>query len=346
MVFGILLAALSGVLLGICFTPMRYMKGFAWENSWFAWNLCACLLLSPLIAWLTIPSVFDVFQEIGFERNLIMLGVGLLSGASGVAFGLGLARVGTTLVNSLCNGVALIAGSFVPMIAQHREALEGQVGALLAVGFVLSVAGVCVCAWAGSQREHPSEYMEELSGDHRTRQRIVRQGILLSIVAGLLTPLINFGLAFGDGSMQVARDHGASETFMSFSIYVPFFAAAFVSNGVYCAYLWKKNKSFQQFFEPRILHRAAVAILIAVLWMGGNVLYGWALPWMQTYGPVLGWPICLASCNISAALTECAYGDWKGQALYTLAGGLAMLTASIATFGYICLLIQNATAIS
>lgn len=341
MVIGILLAILSGVLFGVCFIPMRYVKEFAWENTWFAWSFCACLLLSPLIAWLTIPEAFEVFREIGLERNLITLGAGLLSGASGILFGLGLARVGTTLVNSLCNGISLIAGSFIPLIVQHREALHGQVGALLASGFVLSVAGVCVCAWAGSQREHPSEYMDHGTSDYPSRQRTVLVGILLSITAGLLMPLVNLGLAFGDGSMQVARDHGASETFMSFAVYVPFFATTFVSNVLYSAYLWKKHQSYKQLFEPRGLHLAAVAMFVAGLWMGGNVLYGWALPWMQTYGPVLGWPICLASCNIAAALAECAYGDWRGKAFYTLAGGLGFLTASIGMFGYICLLIQT-----
>jgi hypothetical protein len=183
------------------------------------------------------------------------------------------------------------------------------------------------------------------STDRRALRRIVLQGIISSIAAGLLMPLINLGLAFGDDFMRVARNHGASETFMSFAVYVPFFATTFVSNSVYCALRWKKNQSYKQFFEPRSLHLAALAALIAAMWMGGNVLYGWALPWMQTYGPVLGWPICLASCNIAAALAECAYGDWRGNALSILAVGLGVLTASIAMFGYASLLIQNAVTI-
>jgi L-rhamnose-H+ transport protein len=341
MIIGIALAALSGALLGVCFTPMRHLKDFAWENTWFTWNLFACLLLSPLIAWLTIPSIFQVFREIGLQRNLIVLGVGLLSGASGVAFGLSLARVGTALVNSLCNGVALLAGSFVPLIAHHRDALQGQIGTWLAVGFALSVAGVWLCALAGSQRDGPSKYMDAGSDDSQAQKRLVRQGIILAITAGLLTPLVNFGLAFGDPSMQIARDHGASETFMSFAIYLPFFATAFVANSLYCASLWKENGTLAQFLRPNIWYQVAIAFAIAGLWMAGNVLYGWALPWMQTYGPVLGWPICLASCNIAAALTECAYGDWKGKPLVTLTGGLGMLTASLVTFAYICLLIQT-----
>ena len=340
---GILLAVLSGVLFGICFTPMRYTKTLAWENTWFTWNLVACLVISPVIAWLTIPSVFEVFREIGLRLNLIMLGVGFVSGASGIFFGLGLARVGTTLVNSLCNGIGLIAGSFVPLMLQHREAMKGQVGLWLAAGFVLSVAGVAVCAWAGSQRGESSEYMAHQS-DPKARRRMVLQGILFSVLAGLITPLINLGLAFGDDFMKVARAHGASETFTSFAVYVPFFATTFLSNAIYCAYLWKKNHTQTQFKGPERRPIVGISTLVAVLWIGANVLYGWALTQMQTYGPILGWPICLASCNIAAAITECLYGDWKGRALATLSGGLALLTASIAAFGYICFLIQAPAA--
>lgn len=337
MIVGILLAVLSGILFGICFTPMRYLKAFAWENTWFAWNFWACMVLSPLIAVLTIPSVGKVFQEIGLARNAAVLGIGLLSGASAVLFGLGLARVGTTLVNALCNGVALLAGSFIPLIVQHREALRAEIGIYLLSGFALSVAGVVICAWAGSLREQPSAYLVQ---DHRTSRQIAVEGILLSIAAGLLMPLVNLGLAFGDGVMEVARHRGASETFMSFAVYVPFFAATFVSSTAYSASQWRKDPSYQQFFQPAGFQLIGVAALIAALWMAGNVLYGWAMPWMQTYGPVLGWPICLASCNIAAALVECAYGDWKGKALFTLASGLGVLTASIAMFGYISLLVQ------
>lgn len=344
MTVGISLAVLSGILFGICFTPMRYMKTFAWENTWFAWNFCACLVLTPLIAWLAVPSAFEVFQEIGLRRNLLMLGVGLLSGCSGILFGLGLARVGTTLVNSLCNGISLIAGSFIPLIFQHREALEGRIGGLLFAGFALSVAGVVVCAWAGSLREGPSAYMGRHSTDRRGQRRLAAEGIALSVAAGLLMPLVNLGLAFGDGFMQAARDKGSPEAFVSFAVYVPFFAGTFVSTAFYCGGRWAKSRSYSQFIEPSGPGFLALAGLIAALWMGGNTLYGWALPGMRTYGPVLAWPICLISCSIAAALVECAYGDWKGKALGALASGLGILTASIATFGYTSLLIQNSAA--
>jgi hypothetical protein len=57
MFIGMLLAVLSGVFLGVCFLPMRYMTRFAWENTWFVWVISGCLVFSRFIAWLTVPPL-------------------------------------------------------------------------------------------------------------------------------------------------------------------------------------------------------------------------------------------------------------------------------------------------
>ena len=67
-------------LLGPLFPPMRYMKAFAWENTWFVWPFCGCSLFPPLIAYLTIPSLLEAFRATGLRLNCIMLGVGFVAG--------------------------------------------------------------------------------------------------------------------------------------------------------------------------------------------------------------------------------------------------------------------------
>ncbi len=333
MYIGIGLAILSGVFLGTCFLPMRYMQKFAWENTWFVWSLVGLLILPPLIAYLTIPSLGQVMSEVGLRLNLIILGVGLVAGTSGIFFGLGLSKVGMTLANSLSNGVSLAVGSFIPLVIQHREALSGKLGATLLVGLFLSLLGVLICSKAGAQRNQESPYAQVESPGPKTKVlKHVLQGIVLSIAAGLLTPLQNLGIAFADDYMKVARSHGASEAFMTFAFYIPYLGTAFISNGIYCAYLWKRNHSIREFSEPNGVKFTLMATSMAVLWMVGMLLYGWAIPWMASYGPVIGWPVSLASTSISAAIVEYYYGDWQGQALRTLSYGLVVLLLSITTF--------------
>jgi L-rhamnose-H+ transport protein len=341
MYIGILLAVLSGVFLGTCFLPMRYMKNFAWENTWFVWVLSACVIFPPIIALLTIPSLIEVLREVGLRLNLIILAVGLVAGASGILFGRSLAMIGITLSNSLGNGVSLTVGSFVPLVLQHREALSGPIGAVLIVGLALAVVGVVVTAVAGSRRDQESAYMRI---DYRggTRMRILAlQGIALAIGAGLLTPLLNLGIAFSDDFMKVARAHGASEVFMTFAFYIPYLGTSFVSNGIYCGILWRRNHTLKQFREPNAARYTMMAVGMAVVWTVGMLLYGWAMPWMKGYGPVIGWPVSLAATNLASAAAEFLYGDWKGRALRTLCWGLIALTLSILSFAYANLILQK-----
>ena len=341
MFIGALLAALSGVLTGACFLPMRYMKKFAWENTWFVWALSGCFILPPVIACVTVPSLLEVLREVGLRLNLIVLAVGLVAGASGILFGRALGKVGMTLANSLANGVSQVIGSFVPLAIQHRGVLHSSVGASILAGLGLAVLGVVVCAVAGSQRQGESAYMQI---DYRGRTRIsavALEGIALSIAAGLLTPLMNLGIAFADNYMKVARAHGASEAFMTLAFYVPYLGASFVCNAIYCAYLWKKNRTSKQFRAPHGIRYTLMAVAMAGIWMVGMLLYGWAMPWMHTYGPVIGWPIMLASTNLAAAVIEYFYGDWKGRSLRTLSYGLLALSLSISLLAYSNWVIQK-----
>lgn len=341
MLIGILLAILSGVMLGTCFVPMRYMKRFAWENTWFVWVFCGCVVFPPLIAWLTIPALAAVMREVGLRLNLIILGVGLIAGASGILFGRALAKVGLVLANSLSNGVSLAMGSFVPLVVQHREVLGGRIGLVLIAGIALAVGGVVVMAIAGSQRKQESAYMQiDYQGGRRLRI-VALQGIVLAIAAGLLTPLQNLGIAFAGDFMKVARAHGSSEVFMTFAFYIPYLGTSFVSNGIYCAVLWRKNRTLKQFRGPHAARYTGMAIGMAAAWMGGMLLYGWAMPWMKSFGPVIGWPVCLASTSLTAAIVEYFYGDWEGRALRTLLCGLLALTLSIAAFAWSNLLLQR-----
>jgi len=308
------------------------MKQFAWENTWFVWVLSGCVILPCLIAYLSIPSLFQVFREVGLRLNLIVLAVGLVAGTSGIMVGRALGKVGLTLANSLSNGVSLVIGSFVPLAIQHRGVLHSKIGLVIIAGLGLAVVGVVLCAIAGSQRSYESAYMQI---DYRAGTRVAAialQGIVLSIGAGLLTPLQNLGMAFADDYMKVARAHGASEVFMTFAFYVPYLGTSFVSNGIFCGNLWRKNHTLHQFKENSAIPYTLMAVGMAGIWMLGMLLYGWAMPWLGTYGPVIGWPVMLASTNVGAAVAEYFYGDWKGLPLRTLSYGLLALTLSIACF--------------
>lgn len=354
MLIGVLLAVLAGICLGTCFLPMRYLKGFAWENTWFVWAFTGLVVLPPLIALATIPNLFGVYQTIGWKTVLAVLGVGLVAGTSGIFLGRGLAMAGVTLANSLNNGVALVVGSFVPLMMANPQALKSNIGLMMIGGIVAAVVGVVILAIAGSQRAAQnavnetredtavdgivgnSKTEEALTASHpnRSARRLAWLGIAFCLIAGLLTPLQNIGLAASSKMIDTAQAAGAPEAFKSFAYFVPYFLTSFVSNGIYFLILWRKNGTLREFTAPNGLKYTLIAVGMAVVWMIGIALYGWAVPVLGVFGPVIIYPIVQVSQAMSAALSEYFLGEWKGRALKTLALGLAALMLSIVAFSY------------
>jgi hypothetical protein len=245
------------------------------------------------------------------------------------------------LVNAIGNGISLIVGMLVPLVVQHREALRGRLGLSLLLGLLFAVLGVAVSA-AAAQRNQDSAY---LNADDRKRQDRVRTafvGLLLAAGFGLIQPLFNFGLAFTDDYMKLAALHGTGDAFTAVAFYIPYLAPSFLSSCLYFGFLWKRNRSFGQLSGPHSLRYYALSTAIALVWFAGILLYGWAMPWMKSFGPVLGWPVNLIAVTILSAVVEYFYGDWHGKPLRMLACGSVALIISMAIFGYANLLLQTA----
>ena len=343
MFIGLLLSILSGLCFAVCFAPVRHMNKFAWENIWFLYSLIATVLLPLAVGFGTIPALPHLYQEIGWRMNLLVVSAGFLSGLSVILYGLALVKVGMALVNAIGNGISLIVGMLVPLVVQHRQALRGRLGLSLLLGLLFAVLGVAVSA-AAAQRNQDSAY---LNADDRKRQDRVRTafvGLLLAAGFGLIQPLFNFGLAFTDDYMKLAALHGTGDAFTAVAFYIPYLAPSFLSSCLYFGFLWKRNRSFGQLSGPHSLRYYALSTAIALVWFAGILLYGWAMPWMKSFGPVIGWPVNLIAVTILSAVVEYFYGDWHGKPLRMLACGSVALIISMAIFGYANLLLQTAGA--
>jgi uncharacterized membrane protein YidH (DUF202 family) len=264
-----------------------------------------------------------------------------VGGFGAIAYGLALIRIGMALVNAIGNGVAIVLGSFIPLLIQHREALQGRLGLALVSGVVIGMLGVAICALAASERKQESAYMDSSKQKGKNLRRSAMVGVILTILYGLVGSNMNFGLAFAGDYVKIAKAHGASDAFSPMALFIPLSVPGFVSCSMYFAYLWRKNRTLVQFRESHALPFSFISLLMAVVWFVGMLLYGWAMPWMKSYGPVLGWPIMMSCISIASAIVEWCYGDWKGRALHILSYGLVALTLSIAILGYANWLIQK-----
>ena len=104
-------------------------------------------------------------------------------------FGLALDMSGVVLGTAIVLGMNNALGALLLVGLFHREQLATRTGLLLIAGVGLMLAGVALCAWAGSTREVPPEQSGHIPNT-RSKNRL-RKGVLVAIVTGVLGMMFN-----------------------------------------------------------------------------------------------------------------------------------------------------------
>jgi L-rhamnose-H+ transport protein len=317
MIPGITLAVIAGFLGGTALLPLRYTTKWSFESTWFFWSIFSYLILPSIIVICFVPHFLAVFQEVGLKLFMLVLFSGIVSGTGGFLMGFSTSKIGIASSNAIANGLALALGSIIPLIFQHK---------------VLSLAGVFIFAYASHYNSKTDSSARPGAIQKSSGGTMI--GLVAAFVAGLLTPTMNLGIAFADDFMKVAAKYGTSESFMTFAFYLPLFFGSFITNIAYTVIMWYRKGTFREIANADNKKIIIIALAMALIFMISNLAYGWAMPHMQGYGPVLGWPIYLTLCNIGAVIVECILGDWKGKALKVLLLGILVLTLAIAIFAF------------
>jgi len=100
MCFVLLAAACNGMLA----VPQKFVKAFAWENTWGAFYLFAMVVISAAFAFLFLKGGLATWQQVGIMQVVVPIAFGFLWGCGMTCFGLGIDALGISL------GYAIIMG--------------------------------------------------------------------------------------------------------------------------------------------------------------------------------------------------------------------------------------------
>jgi L-rhamnose-H+ transport protein len=300
---GIATLIVAGVTNASFTLPMKYTRKWAWENTWLVWTIFALVVLPLAVALITIPNLSAVYRSATLDTILEVCGFGAGWGVAQVCFGIAVDMIGITLAFSIVLGTSAAVGSLIPMVSLHREHLNSAAGYAVLGANALVLLGVTLCATAGKMREGPST--RSASSQKRTTQ-----GLVLSILCGLLASLMNFGVVFGTPLAQVARSLGASELNAINAVWLPLLLSGAVPNILYSVWLMQRNGSGHKYREGR--SHWILAMIMSVFWFGSTLLYGLAASQLGPWGPILGWPFFMALIVITATMLGIFTGEWKG----------------------------------
>lgn len=309
---GVAMVLVAGVLNGSFAAPTKYATRWKWENIWTVWAVVALFLAPWLLALATVPDLFGFYRDTSPGSLMLLLGFGAGFGLASVLFGLALAAVGFSLGFAITLGLSTAVGSLVPLAVLERHAIFTRRGVLILGGVALILLGVIVSAVAGRMKEREMQASAQGQIEGSPGAKRFKTGLIISILAGLGSPLINFGLAFGGPILSRAAQRGMSPASQANVLWAPMLTAALVPYLAYCLLLFRRNRTWHLFTLPGTAFHWVLGILMGCLWMGSVALYGAASTRMAGMGSILGWPLFMSVIIITAGVWGFATGEWRG----------------------------------
>jgi L-rhamnose-H+ transport protein len=323
---GIAVVTLAGIVNGSFAAPMKLMSGWRWENSWLIFALSGLIVFPWIITFATVPNVAGVYAGASPSTLIKVALFGLLWGVGATLFGLGISRVGMALGFALILGITASFGSLLPLAILHPEQLGAKRGLALIAGTAVMVLGLVLLALAGRTREH------DLGVSSGVRSGFTI-GLVICILSGIFSSMMNFSFVFGDELRLRALQSGASNAMAANPIWALTVTGGFVANFLYCVYLLNKNHTWSVFGEGNPSVSWPLGIAMGLLWFGGTVIYGAGAASLGSLGAIVGWPIFMTIDIIAALFWGAISGEWKGASRRAMVYnwmGVAVLLVAIA----------------
>ena len=325
--FGFLLVLLAALLQGTFVLPMTMVKGWSWEHTWATFSLLGMFFLNWIIILLLVPNIFAVYAAAPSHDLAVLALFGIGWGLGAVLFGLGMDRLGMALGYPIIMGLIAGLGALIPLLFfSLRIPVASE--ALLLLGTTLVIVGIVVCSIGGSRRT--------LSGDKatRTNSSSFQAGLVIAILAGVLSCLPNVGVAYAGNIIGAAAKLGVSASSSGNSVWALLFTCGCMVNMGYCLYLMVRRKTLGQYFSRATPRNLGLSALMAAMWIGSFYLYGAGAARLGHLGVVVGWPLFISLSIAVGNIWGLWRGEWKGSprdARRLLNQGLAILLVAIIT---------------
>ncbi len=323
-----------------CYSPQKYVKRWSWEIYWLA-QASWCWLLWPFIgARLTIPNLGAVLSDAPKSAMVLSFLFGVAYGVGGMAFNVSIRYIGFSLTYSIAVGLSSILGTLVPPLihGQFHEILSRTGSGWLLGGVAAGAAGIAMCGVAGHFKERD---LDARQGTHAGFS--LSKGLMLSLLAGVLSAVYGFALDAASPIADVAEQHGAG-IWKGNVGYIFANTGAFVTSFIYCAWLMRKNKSSGEFTRLRdgetggsLRANYLLAFLTGSLWYGQFFFYNLGHVRLGKDYAFSSWAIHMIMLVLISNAVAIVFREWKGcggRTKTTIGFGLVVLCAAVMFLTY------------
>lgn len=205
-IMGTGLHAIGGVSAASCYLPNTQTRQWSWGSFWLAQALFAWLIAPLVVGWLTVPNFFTILVEAPSVPFWAAFLLGGAYGFGGMSFGKAIMHIGYSLTYTLAIGISAVLGTIFPLMifGGLDDFFTKPGGGIVLFGMILSVLGVVLCGLAGFKKEKDLNSL--LAGKTGFNMTV---GLLLTIVAGVLSGVFNLSLEYGQPISDMAAQNGA-----------------------------------------------------------------------------------------------------------------------------------------
>lgn len=316
---GILLIAIGSLGAASFYVPFKKVKDWAWESYWIVQGLAAWILAPWIFALLTVPSgtLMDIIHDSPSSAKWLAIMFGALWGVGGLTFGLSIRYLGVALGQSIALGFCAAFGTLIPPIATRENLFSSRAGILTLVGVAICVAGIAIIGYAGALK---NKGLSEEERKAAVKEFALKKGILIAILAGLMSACMAYGFEAGRPIEETAARYGTNELFLSNPSLIFILLGGFATNLVYCVYLNIRNGTGKDYISVPsgvFLNNLLFTFLAGFLWFLQFHFYGMGRSQLPEQMMVFAWSILMALNIAFSNIWGLFLKEWKGVSRLT-----------------------------
>ena len=329
---GISWALVAAVFLGPFALPAKYVRNYAWENTWGAFFFIGMLVVPVGFASLAVKDLWATYAEVSPGVLAAVVGLGFLWGCGFCSWGKGLAMVGLSLGYSLTMGTMALVGSMLPFFLGHAEK-AGTVGGMTVIaGILVCIVGVGINGFAGILRERA-----ERAAPGGLEKKTMALGLFVCVLAGVLSSACNIAYHVGGSVGQIdvisAEQFGNPPWLVGLSVWTLIFLGGFLSSVGFSTFMLFRNGTWSGFLQEGSARNVGLATLMAIGHFACLFFYGVGAWKLGPLGTSVGFAVFQSGSLLVGNGLGVMTGEWRNAGAAskrTLCAGLAVLIAGIA----------------
>ena len=238
--------------------------------------------------------------------------LGAAYGIGGTAFGISIRHIGFSLTYAIAVGLSSVLGTLIPpLVAGTLVSTLSKPGAeWIIAGIVAGTLGIAGAGWAGRLKER------DLSAQDNSGQFSLMKGLLLSLLAGVLSAVYGFALAAGEPIADIASAHGAG-VWRGNVVYIFSNTGAFITTAIYCLWLHARHRTLGELValpagqeESSLPLNWAMAFVTGLFWYGQFFFYNLGHVRMGHY-KFTSWAIHMIMLVLISNLVGILLREWR-----------------------------------